>query len=39
MESNPDAPEAVRLEAVNPVRPPAPYIGGKKNLAGRLVYR
>lgn len=27
----------IELEAVAPVRPPAPYIGGKKQLAGRLV--
>lgn len=35
MLSNPDA----ALEPVSPVRPLAPYIGGKKNLARRLVER
>lgn len=33
MESNPD----FQLQAVDPVRPLAPYIGGKRNLAKRLV--
>lgn len=29
--------DVVQLTPVDPVRPPAPYIGGKKNLAKRLV--
>lgn len=36
MLSNPQATPG-QLEPVHPVRPPAPYIGGKKNLAKRLV--
>lgn len=36
MLSNP-SPDLCQLEHVAPVRPPAPYIGGKKNLAKRLV--
>jgi len=34
MESNPNATD---LEPVDPVRPLAPYVGGKRNLAKRLV--
>ena len=42
MESNPDGFTMAAfpdLQAVSPVRPPAPWIGGKRNLAKRLVQR
>lgn len=37
MESNPNPLAMAALEPVTPVRPPAPYIGGKRMLAKRLV--
>ncbi|HEU4959002.1 MAG TPA: DNA adenine methylase [Sphingomonas sp.] len=39
MESSPFTAVAAPLQPVTPVRPPAGYIGGKRNLARRLVAR
>ena len=39
MESSPNPAPAEALMPVAPTRPAAGYIGGKRNLAGRLVAR
>lgn len=39
VESSPFNPAAAPLQPVAPIRPAAPYVGGKRNLARRLVAR